>query len=181
MQKTVEYKGFTILCGIANSSDRFFVQSTENDTKFNIDGYATLGNAKGAITKHLQATGKEPINGSIPAPKAATSDDTDKASVPLLFDSKEESLADSAGIAAEDFAAESQPASYSHPATNWPFGVHVKLYESRNKLEGRFTGREDGKAIRVKGYSNKVWSNTRVAVTRKQRKAEKLRDKAFAV
>jgi hypothetical protein len=86
MTTTTEYKGFKIQHGIPASSTRYFVLADG----FKQEGYASLGTAHGAITKHLQA---EALSKAIDAgimgdkeafpwvkrSKAATSDDKDYA------------------------------------------------------------------------------------------------------
>lgn len=176
--KTEQYKGHTIEIvsydGLGTVSFRFFVKADG----FKTEGYATLNNAKGAITKHINA----------PAPAQAA----------------KIANADHASVSVE----ESMPAGYTHPAPHWPYAgtgsewtgernpqghkiasdpAHAKLYaemdyygmgkardsRSRNKREGHFAGQEDGRLRRGEKTGNSVFSCTTgyYAPTRKHRKA----------
>jgi len=163
MSNATPYKGFSITEGGTNC----FVTAEDGKPHpaFKVTGYGSMNAAKGAITKHLSKQEMGAFLDKKPAaPKAATSNDTDKASVPVspgqiayeqhtalhpMYDDATprktwDQLPDSARKTWEP----SQPANYSHPATSWPFGVHAKqapasVTRSRNKREGHYGGKTD--------------------------------------
>lgn len=96
---TTPYKGFNIV----DLSERFYVTVVGSKSRgaegFNPDGYATLNNAKGAITKHLK--------GAVTAAIATTAD------IPVA----ERMAAISTMVRGNS----EQPADYVAPAPSWPY------------------------------------------------------------
>lgn len=167
---TSEYKGFTLQHGVANSSDRIFVLGEG----FNPEGYATLNNAKGAITKHINAIQKEvrcdPEWGekmyeslediaNAQVAKAATSDDKARTSVPVSASESRiraftKALSEGVGSFTAKINDKGQPI-HSDP-------VMAKIYaeldyfgmaktrdnRSRNQREGKYAGKIHGLHVR---------------------------------
>lgn len=148
-----EYKGFTI----HNLKVNFHVAAVG----FNPKGYATINAAKGAITKHLQATGVEAFAGGLPASKAASNNDADHASM-------------TAGL--EDDVGHGEDALISLDAKGHsPLAGKPKqtAKRSRNQREGHLDGYVKGKTKRGLrlGKPLCLWSvSYRNQFTRKQRK-----------
>ena len=93
MIATTTYKGFSIVHAPTATSKGVVMRFSVAGEGFNPDGYATMNNAKGAITKHTNAKnvahdkGMEVLAGKwaeqdAAKSKAASSDDTAHASVP---------------------------------------------------------------------------------------------------
>jgi hypothetical protein len=78
---STEYKGFTIAfrrqSGTRGGARRYFVEAEG----FKAEGYESLAGARGAITKRIA---NDNMGVAYLAPKAATSDDKERASVPAL-------------------------------------------------------------------------------------------------
>lgn len=175
--KEHSYKSYLIT---ESANGRFYVSAMG----FNPEGYATLNNAKGAITKHLnkQALGKAIDAGLNGEPdkfpwaertKAATND---KASHATVYPTDEACYQQEA---AERYAAE-------HPlevATGMPFADEIQairqktvIPKSRNRREGRLDGKRAGKMLRGLrgGKPAALWSRNSTPLNRKQRKIERL-------
>lgn len=161
MANTTEYKGFTV----AEQDGRFYVANVMSTmgvftvkAGFKPEGYATLNNAKGAITKRIAAM---ELNAAVDAGMAG-----DKGAFPWA--KRAAKAADKATITAEDAdivggiqmltGEADKPEGYTHPGKFWPFPVIVladsykvthdkpvdlsrPLKGSRNKREGRYAGK----------------------------------------
>jgi hypothetical protein len=159
---TTEYKGFTITERVTVAStitdpaqSRFYIDGD----KFNPDGYSTLNNAKGAITKYCNAQDAKVTPG-------APAKDTAVLNTILSKKSKE--------ITAEepkaDVAAVTVPARVNRLAallTYRGFKLNPSDTRSRNAREGAGHVKRGGKYVRSP-YSDKLSPEPR---TRKQRKA----------
>ena len=112
MSNTQMYKTHAIE---ARCNGRFYIHGKNDDELFNVAGYATLNNAKGAITKHLQAQGVEKPSKAL----QASNDDKSYAAMEIETERAVEAVK---GIA---------EASYN--------------MQSRNKREGCYEGKVSGK------------------------------------
>ena len=132
-EKITEYKGFTIF---QPSDKRFYIRWFG---KF--DGYATLNNAKGAITKHLQAEVWQAVRQTI-----ADASELDH------FDS----------LAIEDAIRDASDFESTLALFKW-LNVHANLKaikpvkQSRNKREGLYAGKYERKSYRISPYYSEVW------------------------
>lgn len=188
MQST-EYKGFTIFT-LANG--RFYI----NDT-FNRDGYATLNNAKGAITKHLNAPKTvEPDNPALEASlksnwpngkssKAASAPKAATTSTPAPEVMKAAAKSFGEKVFAKTVAEEApKAAKASSPApiqasipTGWESTATPPM--SRRQREGRTFVKAGGKILRTPVASLRH-QDACAPRTRKQRKEHKRMVQAFS-
>jgi hypothetical protein len=150
----IEYKGFSITQ--TGATGKFVV--SPDATAFNLDGYATLNNAKGAITKHLNKTAPVvEIEGSnlkarvmnglkekaiVKKVKAASSDDKDHATYTEL----------SAAVKAD--ADRTTALLRYYGLVDMTGTPRNRDYRSRNKREGGYVGKVSLKYIVEDGPSN---------------------------
>ena len=148
--QAIEYKGFNIY---HLNSGRFAAQN-KGDASFNPNGYATLNNAKGAITKHIKA--QEVLHNAIWDDVCAMAK------------------------ADEDFSDMGYGNNMHIKITPQ---VALTKHMSRNQREGRFVGCTDGRPLRMHmSEYNKmfVYSEKMFPRNRKQRKLLDIRNKNLA-
>lgn len=157
----IEYKGLVI----RPQPTAFFVTTADWGLLpgFRQDGYATLNNAKGAITKHLNATATKP------ASVAASSDDKAHTSVPVPAPTGSYLPRDSAARAElvstlnaaltafrephkdyddEDLEIEVMQAQSNLADFDRSHATPLAATPSRNKREGRYAGKWAGRYFR---------------------------------
>jgi hypothetical protein len=125
---TIEYKGFNIV----EMSARFYVTVVGSKSRgaagFNADGYATLGGAKGAITK--QIVHADAIAAGLAKLKNAVAVATE------VFEALDIKVPDEGDVLMQKLTYDGL---IKHGKA-----VTSQKYLSRNKREGRFTGKKPG-------------------------------------
>jgi hypothetical protein len=200
---TTPYKGFNIH---ELENGRFAAQN-KGDAVFRADGYSTLNNAKGAITKHLQlmdaAHNSTSLTERISAratlatkakrvEKAATSDDTDRAVTPAdninamavaMRDADRDGWTTQRNDKGDPIHANPTMA-HLYAELDYHGMTRERDSRSRNKREGRYAGLYDGKH---QHHSNKQGRNSLTsyaspyyAPNRKARKALKVEARNMA-
>jgi len=152
---TTEYKGFNI----TENNGRLFVSACGGypHDSFNPDGYATMNNAKGAITKHLKAV-EERHNAFCDDVAGMAKEDKD---APTPKEQISRALASEVKAARKNKPATNDKAdkasdAAAHPlevATGMPFAdkiADIVNLHSRNKREGRYAGKSRGSHSRAR-------------------------------
>lgn len=139
----ITYKNFTI-----TYAGRYYVivpGTTQSFQGFNFEGYVTLNNAKGAITKHLKAQGLEkPL-------KALQASNEGKSYAAMEIEPERavgavEGLAEALSFEEDVHLQDTEYAVHGY----WAEKLKKKDLQSRNKREGHYRGKLNGADCRSK-------------------------------